>query len=76
MQFLPGGDACHGVVSRYGKRGFTILTVNVGYPRETLRSFMAGMKLSYQVFTDLETKVARGYEVVGVPKTFIRTEAE
>jgi len=37
---------------------------------------MAGMKLSYQVFTDLETKVARGYEVVGVPKTFIRTEAE
>ena len=79
LHFWAGGcsscreemPAMESLYTRYGKRGFAILAVNVGQRKETVRKFAAELKVSYPVYLDPEAKVAREYEVVGVPKTFI-----
>jgi cytochrome c biogenesis protein CcmG, thiol:disulfide interchange protein DsbE len=79
LHFWAGGcsscreemPAMESLFNRYSKKGLTILAVNVGQRKDAVRTFVAGMKVSYPVFLDLDTKAAREYEVVGVPKTFI-----
>jgi cytochrome c biogenesis protein CcmG, thiol:disulfide interchange protein DsbE len=79
LHFWSGGcsscreemPAMEALQTRYGKRGLVILAVNVGQRREEVKSFVAGMKVTYPIFLDQDTKTAREYEVVGVPKTFI-----
>ena len=79
LHFWAGGcsscreemPAMESLFNRYSKKGLTILAVNVGQHKEAVRTFVAGMKVSYPVFLDLDTKAAHQYEVVGVPKTFI-----
>jgi len=79
LHFWAGGcsscreemPAMESLYNRYSKKGLTILAINVGQQKEAVRTFVAGMKVSYPVFLDLDTKAAHQYEVVGVPKTFI-----
>ena len=79
LHFWAGGcsscreemPAMESLYTRYAKRGFTILAVNVGQRKDAVRKFAADLKVSYPVYLDPEAKVAREYEVVGVPKTFI-----
>jgi cytochrome c biogenesis protein CcmG, thiol:disulfide interchange protein DsbE len=79
LHFWSGGcsscreemPAMESLQTRYGKRGLVILAVNVGQRRDEVKSFVAGMKVTYPIFLDQDTKTAREYEVVGVPKTFI-----
>jgi cytochrome c biogenesis protein CcmG, thiol:disulfide interchange protein DsbE len=79
LHFWAGGcsscreemPAMESLFNRYSKKGLTILAVNVGQQKEAVRIFVAGMKVSYPIFLDLDTKAAHEYEVVGVPKTFI-----
>lgn len=63
--------AMENLFARYQKKGLVILAVNVGQPSKAVRSFAAGLKVSYPILVDLDNKAAREYEVVGVPKTFI-----
>jgi cytochrome c biogenesis protein CcmG, thiol:disulfide interchange protein DsbE len=79
LHFWAGGcsscreemPAMESLFNRYSKKGLTVLAVNVGQHKEAVRRFVAGMKVSYPIFLDLDTKAAQQYEVVGVPKTFI-----
>jgi cytochrome c biogenesis protein CcmG, thiol:disulfide interchange protein DsbE len=79
LHFWAGGcsscreemPAMESLQARYGKKGLAILAVNVGQRKAAVRSYVAGMKVSYPIFLDLDTRMAREYEVVGVPKTFI-----
>jgi len=63
--------AMESLFTRYQKKGLAILAVNVGQPSKAVRSFAAGLKVSYPILVDPDNKAAREYEVVGVPKTFI-----
>jgi cytochrome c biogenesis protein CcmG, thiol:disulfide interchange protein DsbE len=79
LHFWAGGcsscreemPAMEALLTRYGRKGLAILAVNVGQSREAVRNFVAGMRVTYPIYLDLDTKTAREYEVVGVPKTFI-----
>jgi cytochrome c biogenesis protein CcmG, thiol:disulfide interchange protein DsbE len=67
LHFWTGGcsscreemPAMESLYSRYGKKGFTILAVNVGQGKEAVRNFAAGMKVSYPLLLDPDAKVAR-----------------
>lgn len=65
---MPAMETLYG---RYQKKGLAVLAVNVGQRREAVRSYLSGLKVSYPVYLDPETRAAREYEVVGVPKTVI-----
>jgi cytochrome c biogenesis protein CcmG, thiol:disulfide interchange protein DsbE len=79
LHFWAGGcsscreemPAMESLYTRYSSRGLTILAVNVGQRRDAVRALAAGLKLGYPILLDPDTAVAREYEVVGVPKTFI-----
>jgi cytochrome c biogenesis protein CcmG, thiol:disulfide interchange protein DsbE len=63
--------AMESLQSRYRKKGLAIAAINVGQRRDAVKSFVAGLKVTYPIYLDQDTRVARAYEVVGVPKTVI-----
>jgi len=63
--------AMESLYTRYRNKGFTVLAINVGQHRDAVKSYVAGMKVSYPIYLDADTRAAREYEVVGVPKTVI-----
>jgi cytochrome c biogenesis protein CcmG, thiol:disulfide interchange protein DsbE len=57
--------------ARYGKSGLAILAVNVGQRKEAVQAYVKGLKMTYPVLLDPDKNMAREYDVVGVPRTFI-----
>lgn len=52
-------------------KGLFIVAVNVGQTKEKVEAFVNKKKITYSVLLDQDTKTARKYGVVGLPKTFI-----
>jgi peroxiredoxin len=63
--------AMESLYHRYRTKGLAIAAVNVGQRRDAVQSYVAGLKVTYPIYLDQDTAVARAYEVVGVPKTVI-----
>ena len=54
----------------YQARGVVPCSVDVGESKETAASFVRSQKISYPVFVDPTSSVARQYGVSGIPTTF------
>ena len=52
------------------EQGLTILAVNLGESRSTVKEFMEDNGLSFTVLLDTENKVAAGYNIRGIPTTY------
>jgi len=63
--------AMESLCAKYNKWGLVILAVNVGQRKEAVRSFVEGLKMTYPILLDPDRKMAREYDVVSVPRTFI-----
>jgi peroxiredoxin len=59
------------VYRQYRDRGLVILAINVMQTPETVRSFVNGLGVSYDVLLDRQGEVMRDYRVMGLPMTFI-----
>ena len=64
-------QALEPVYRQYRHRGLAILAVNVLQPLETVRPFVQGLDISYEVLLDPQGAVTRDYRVMGLPMTFI-----
>ena len=79
LHFWTGGcsscreemPAMEALYKRYAKKGLVILAINVGERKETVRNWIRDLGISYPVLLDTDGAVARKYEVVGLPRTFI-----
>ena len=60
-----------GLYRTYGRKGVTILAVNIGDQRPQIRETLAGLPLSFPVLMDPERRSVRPYNVTGVPRTLI-----
>jgi len=56
---------------QYGKKGLVILAVNVGQSKDVVRKLAKEIGISYPVLLDPDQKVAKNYDVVGVPRTYL-----
>lgn len=56
---------------QYGKKGLVILAVNVGQRKDVVRKLAKEIGISYPVLLDPDQKIARNYDVVGVPRTYL-----
>lgn len=65
---MPAMESLYG---KYGNKGLVILAVNVGQRRDLVKKLVQGIGISYPVLLDTEKEVARKYDVVGVPRTYI-----
>jgi peroxiredoxin len=63
--------AMESLFAKYSKRGLVILAVNVGQRKEAVKAFVEGLKMTYPILLDPDRKMAREYDVVSVPRTFI-----
>jgi len=57
--------------SEYGKRGFTVLGVDVGESPTKVSSFINKMGINYPVALDRDQKVAAEYGLVGIPTSYL-----
>ena len=64
-------QALEPVYRQYRDRGLAILAVNVLQSLETVRPFVQGLDISYEVLLDPQGAVTRDYRVMGLPMTFI-----
>ncbi|MBC8018419.1 MAG: TlpA family protein disulfide reductase [Verrucomicrobia bacterium] len=63
--------AMESLIARYGKRGLTILAINVGQRKDTVKAFVEGLKVSYPILLDPYKNMAREYGVADMPRTCI-----
>lgn len=56
---------------QYGKKGLVVLAVNVGQRKDTVQKLAREMGISYPVLLDPDQKMAKNYDVVGVPRTYL-----
>jgi peroxiredoxin len=56
---------------QYGKKGLVILAVNVGQRKDSVQKLAKEMGISYPVLLDPDQKMAKSYDVVGVPRTYL-----
>jgi len=52
-------------------KGFTVLAINVKQPRARARAFVEKFSLSFPVALDEEIKIAKQYNVKGLPMNFV-----
>lgn len=52
-------------------RQVMVLAVNVGEPRDQVSAFVAQQGVSFPVLLDLESKLADGWKLSGLPTTFL-----
>ena len=55
----------------YRKKGLEILAINIGQPKETVRSFASDLKVSYPILMDADARSASLYGVTDVPRTYV-----
>ncbi len=56
---------------QYRRKGFDVLAINVGQPRETVKAFAAELGISYPILIDTGGKSAATYGVTDVPRTYV-----
>lgn len=58
---------------RYRERGLTVAGISVdrGAPRELIRPYVRGLKLTFPVLLDPDMKTAGAWRVTGLPATFV-----
>lgn len=56
---------------QYGNKGLVILAVNVGQSKDIVQKLAREMGISYPVLLDPDQKMARNYDVIGVPRTYL-----
>ena len=59
------------IFNKFKDKGFVVLAVNVGQPREDVEGFLAGMTITYPVLLDLYSVTAKKYGFVSSPATFV-----
>ena len=55
----------------YQGKGLEILAVNVGQPKEKVKTYAAGLKVSYPILVDPDMKGTEIYTVSDVPRTYL-----
>ncbi len=65
---MPAMDRLYG---SYRRKGLEILAVNVGQKKETVKTFVAEMGVSYTILLDTDGKSAAFYGVKDVPRTYL-----
>jgi len=79
LQFWASGcGACNDEMSamqalndRYGRKGLVILAINVGQKKEAVKKLLQHMRISFPVLLDSDREMARKYDVVDMPRTFL-----
>lgn len=56
---------------RYRDQGLEVLAINLQQPRETVRSYLAGLDISYPVLLDSSGEMARRYGVSALPLVYL-----
>jgi peroxiredoxin len=59
-----------GLYRQYRDRGLMIYAVNVGQGRDAAKAFVQKMKVAYPVLLDSDSRTAKSYGVLGLPRTF------
>lgn len=59
-----------GLYRQYGKQGLVIYAVNVGQGLDAVRAFLGRTKVTYPVLLDPDSRTAKAYGVLGLPRTF------
>jgi peroxiredoxin len=65
---IPALDQLYG---KYRSKGLTVLAVNVGQQKETVKGFAAALKISYPILLDVDRRSSALYDVTDVPRTYI-----
>lgn len=65
---MPAMDRLYG---SYRRKGLEILAVNVGQKKETVKTFVAEMGVSYTILLDTDGKSKALYGVKDVPRTYL-----
>lgn len=63
--------AMNGLYGTYRNKGLEILAVNVGQPKETVKTYAAELKVLYPILIDPDLKSARTYSITDVPRTYL-----
>ena len=63
--------AMEGLYGKYQKKGLEVLAVNVGQQKDAVKTYAAGMNLSYPILIDTERKIAAILGVTDVPRTYM-----
>ncbi|WP_188151521.1 TlpA disulfide reductase family protein [Teredinibacter waterburyi] len=59
------------MVSRYGKDGFVVITVNVDKEPELAQQFLKDVPADFAVVFDPEGNIAKQYDILGMPSSFL-----
>ena len=59
-----------GLYRQYRDRGLMIYAVNVGQGRDAAKAFVQKMNVAYPVLLDSDSRTAKSYGVLGLPRTF------
>jgi len=65
---MPAMETLYG---KYGRKGLVILAVNVGQRRNVVNGLVQGLGISYPVLLDTDKTMAKKYDVVGLPRTYL-----
>jgi len=65
---MPAMDELYG---KYRRKGLEVLAVNVGQPKERVKTFAAELGVSYPILIDMDGKNAQLYGVTDVPRTYV-----
>jgi cytochrome c biogenesis protein CcmG, thiol:disulfide interchange protein DsbE len=55
---------------QYKQQGLMIYAVNVGQGRDAARAYVNKVKITYPVLLDSDSRTAKSYGVLGLPRTF------
>ncbi|RMG68748.1 MAG: TlpA family protein disulfide reductase [Nitrospirae bacterium] len=67
LEEMPALDR---IYRRYKRKGLEIIAINVGQKEERVNAFLKNVKVSYRVLLDRDMKVAKTFNVLGLPRTF------
>ena len=67
LEEMPALDALY---QQYREKGLVIVAVNVGQPADAARAYVKRVRITYPVVLDQESRTAKQYGVLGLPRTF------
>ncbi|MGA7827103.1 MAG: TlpA disulfide reductase family protein [Geobacteraceae bacterium] len=79
LHFWAGGcsscaeemPAMEKLYEKYRRKGLVILAVNVGQKKDVVKRLVQDLGISYPVLLDPDQDMARNYDVIGVPRTYL-----
>ena len=57
--------------AKYQQQGLVVLAVNVDYDQSFAKEFLAEVPATFDIFYDSEGRVARSYQLEGMPTSFV-----